>query len=181
MFICEQLIGEIHAEYLARTGQDIPIELGNLEKAKNADCPRIVWTLTGGLFGTTTKIGGPDGVQAQALATFEIWFWFETLELTWNAMANLMAAIRATAYGPNVGYQNFKCPTEIDGKHSERGEAFILTCTLSVPIRIDGTIPATEVAIESVTTDVKLRSDLNALETDPVPGPDIELVIVTNP
>lgn len=175
MFIIEQLIGEIHAEYLARTGEDIPIELGNLAKALTGDCPRIVWTLTGGQFGTTTKIGGPDGVQTQALATFQIWFWFETLELTWNAMANLMAAIRATAYGPNVGYQNFTCPTEVDGKHMDRGEAFILTCTLSVPVRIDGMIPATEVAIASAETNVKLRSDIDGAD------PDIEFVVVTNP
>ncbi len=52
---------------------------------------------------------------------------------------------------------------------------------LNVPIPAQGSVPLTLVTIESLSTDVKLRTDVLALETDPVPAPDIEFVIVTNP
>jgi len=178
-FVPEQIVKEIHAEYSALTKTNICAEFGNLAKAKHADTPRIVWTLTGGQFGASTKIGGPDGVMVQALASFWVWLWFDELEQCWDAMSNLLAAIRRTVYGPNMGLLKFDCPTEIEGRHLDKGEVIVLTLTLSVPIRTDGTVPAQEVELQTHESTVTLESDINA-----PPGDDHELfetVLVTGP
>lgn len=178
-FVCEDIIKAVHQSYADLTGETICVELGNLEKAKNSDTPRIVWTLTGGQFGASTKIGGPDAVLAQALVSFYVWFWFDELEDCWNAMSNMLAAIRRTVYGPNMGLLKFDVPTQIEGRHMEKGQVIVLTVQLSVPLRIDGTIEAIEVQLETHQSTVTLESDLS----DPPPD-DYELfesVLVTGP
>jgi hypothetical protein len=178
-FVIEQIVQEIHVEYSTLTDTSICAEFGNLAKAKNADTPRIVWTLTGGQFGASTKAGGPDGVMAQALASFWVWLWFDDLEQCWNAMSNMLAAIRRTVYGPNMGLLKFDCPTEIEGRHMDKGEVIVLTVTLSVPMRTDGTQLAQEVELQSHESTVTLESDIN---TPPDDDHEIfETVLVTGP
>lgn len=188
MFVLESIISAIHDSYATlnggRTRPDVL--LGNLERAKNADCPRIVWTLQGGNFGSSRLAAAAPPVSAtappagssphyQAEARFWVWIWQVDLETCWNVMVDLLAAIRLTVYGPNMGPQNFQCPTEIEGRHQDRGEVIVLDVVLSVPIPKDGTVPGTETEITSLTTDVKERDLIDGV------NPYIELVIVTNP
>lgn len=149
MFVLEQIIRDISVAYTALTDLDVVVELGNLDKAKNAETPRIVWTLTGGQFGTSQLIGGTHAVMAQALASYWVWFWFDDLETCWNAMSNMLAAIRRTVYGPNLGLLKFDCPTEVEGRHMDKGAVIVLTVTLSVPLPVDGTFPSPEVELTS--------------------------------
>ncbi len=187
-FVLETIIGEIHDNYATLPGGRERPEalLGNLERAKNADCPRIVWTLQGGNFGSARLAASAPAVDAkappegasphyQAEARFWVWIWQVDLETCWNVMVDLLAAIRLTVYGPNMGPQNFQCPTEIEGRHQDRGEVIVLDVVLSVPIPRDGTVPGEEVVITTLTTDVKERDLIDGV------NPDIELVIVTNP
>jgi hypothetical protein len=193
-FILEDIVREVHDEYSALTDTRICAEFGNLEKAKHADTPRIVWTLTGGTFGDTTKIGGPDGGMAKALPTFWVWLWFDDLEQCWNAMVNMCAAIRrvmyappppATEFNPNppapkrFRLVKFDCPSEIEGRHLDKGEVIVMTVELSSEIRLDGTRPASEVTLETHESLVSLESDLD----DPPPDDhqDFEAVLVTGP
>lgn len=171
-WVLEEIIQEVHAAYTALTGDTVCAELGNIEKAKNSDTPRIIWTLTGGQFGASTKIGGPDAVMTQALCNFLVWLWFDDNETCWNAMSNLLSALRSTIYGPNLGLLKFDCPTEIEGRHLEKGSVFILSVTISVPLRVDGTVEPTEIVLESHQSTVTEDSgDLTAFETEIVTGP----------
>lgn len=178
-FVCEDIIKAIHASYAELTGSDVCVEMGNLEKAKNSDTPRIVWTLTGGQFGASTKIGGSDAALAQALANFFVWFWFDELEDCWNAMSNMLAAIRRTVYGPNMGLLKFDVPTQIEGRHMDKGQVIVLSVTLSIPLRVDGTLEAVEVELQTHESTVTLESDLD----DPSPDDHevFESVLVTGP
>lgn len=199
-WVLETIIGEIYDAYEALPGGREPIKrgdaneplLGNLHKARNADCPRVIWVCQGGNFGDkklsaagppVDATSPPEGASPhyQALARFWVWIWQVDLETCWNVMVDLLAATRATVYGPNMGPQNFQCPTEIEGREMHRGELIVLDLVISVPIPRDGTVPVEEVVIDTTTSDVKLRNDLLGLETSPVPGADIELVIVTDP
>ncbi len=173
-FILEEVVGEIQTKYATITGDAaLPVKLGNLEKALKHDVPSVVWTLIGGNFKPSTEIGGVEAAHTQANATFAVWFWFEDLEKTWNAMVNMLAAIRATAYGPNADFQNLQCPSEVDGHVLDRGEAFILSVGLSVPMFLHGTQQQTEVTLEAHEASVT---------TQPAIGdPPTELVIVTGP
>lgn len=168
-FILAEIIEEIHEKFREISKlQAIPVELGNLEKALHGDTPRIVWTLIGGTFRPSTEIGGVAGAQDQALANFAVWLWFDDLEQTWDAMENLRAAIRATAYGPNVDSLNFQCPTEVNGRHIEKGEAFILQIALSVPQRLVGTQEVPEVTLEHHEANVEVRVALDGVVMEPV-------------
>jgi hypothetical protein len=199
-WILETIISEIYDSYEALPGGREPIRrgddgeplLGNIEKARNADCPRVIWVCQGGNFGDPklaasaapvdpTAPAAGSSPHYQALARFWVWIWQVDLETCWNVMVDLIAATRATVYGPNMGPQNFQCPTEIEGREMHRGALIVLDMVLSVPIPRDGTVAVEEVVIATTTTDVKLRNDLLALETDPVPDADIEIVIVTDP
>lgn len=95
-------------------------------------------------------------------------------------MVDLLAAIRLTVYGPNMGPQNFQCPTEIEGRHQDRGEVIVLDVVLSVPIPRDGTVPIEEVAITTIVGSERTRGDLLGLETSPAPAADFDLVVITN-
>lgn len=201
VWVLEQIVSDIYDAYEVLPGGRDPIKrgddgkplFGNIEKARNADAPRVIWVLQGGNFGDPklAAAGPPPSADApaegssphyQALARFNVWIWQVDNETCWNVMVDLLAAMRATVYGTNLGPQNFQCPSEVDPTgDAERGVVFILDVVISVPIPRDGTVAVEEVAINTATTDVKLRNDLLALETDPVPGADIELVIVTNP
>ena len=178
-FVLEQIVNEIHVEYSALTDTNICAEFGNLEKAKHADSPRIVWTLTGGTFGASTKIGTNDAALAQALPSFWVWLWFDDLQQCWEAMANLIAAIRRTVYGPNMGIVKFDCPTEIEGRHMEKGEVIVLTVQLSVPLRVDGTKVAEMFEFTAHESTVTMES---GLEEPPADDHAIfETVLVTGP
>jgi hypothetical protein len=179
VFVLEQIINEIHEAYTELTGTQIVAELGNLAKAENADTPRIVWTLTGGQYGPSTKIGGADAAQAQALASFFVWLWFDDLEQCWNAMANMLAAIRRTVYGPNCQLLKFDVPTQVEGRSLDKGEVIVLTVVLSVPMRVDGTMAAQEFEFENHESTVTMESDL----TNPVTDDHevFETVLVTGP
>lgn len=177
-FILEDIINQIHANYTALTGDTVCAEFGNIQKARNADAPRIVWTLSGGQFGSATKIGGPDAAMAQAFPSFWIWLWFDDLETCWNAMCNVLSAIRTTVYGPNLGLLKFDCPTEVEGRNLEKGAVIVLTVTLSVPLRVDGTVEATEVELDTHSSTV--TEDDGELDDDGNYEP-FETVLVTGP
>jgi len=172
VFILEQIIRDISTAYMTLTGSTVPVELGSLDKAKNADTPRIVWTLTGGQFGSSTKVGGVNAAMAQALASYWVWLWFDDLETCWNAMSNLLSAIRTTTHGPNMGLLKFDCPTEVEGRLLEKGSVIVLTVTLSVPLAVDGTFPSEEVQITShQSTVTEDNGDFVPFETQIVSGP----------
>lgn len=173
-FILETIIGEIHDFYAALPGgRERPeVLLGNSEKARNAEPPRIVWVLQGGQFGDSTLSGGPDGAMAQAIARFQVWIWQADLQACWDVMADLMAAVRKSVYGPNAAFQSFTAPTETQGRDTHLGEVFVLELSISVPIKTEGTVALEEVEIESheatVTAD---DGDEVAFETVIVDGP----------
>ncbi len=199
VWIVKQIIAEIHAAYVALpTGrpslsvdENGDPEIGSIHKARNADTGRTIWVMQTGNFGSPTLAasGPPASADAppeqptphyQALTRFWVFIWQDTQELAWNIMADLLAAMRATVHGPNLGPQNFTFPTELDGRDMEKGSACVLDVVLSIPMPRDGTVPAEEVAIETITGSVRTRGDLLGLETSPVPAPDFDLVIVTN-
>jgi hypothetical protein len=104
MFVLEAIISEIYDAYEALPKGRTPIGrgpdgrplMGNLDAASNGDVPRVVWTLTQGSFGDSRLIGGPDGAQYTALATFAVSIWQEDLETCWNVMVDLLAATRSS-------------------------------------------------------------------------------------
>jgi hypothetical protein len=198
MWILESILEEVYTAYEALPGGRTPlprddhgrIPMGSKEKARNQDY-RVIWMLQTGNFGSATLAGagpppGPDAPPEQAtphyqaLARFWVWIWECDQEAAWNVMVDLLAAMRATVYGPNLGPQNFTYPSELDGHDLERGSLCVLDVTISVPIPRDGSVPGEEVTIETIVGDVRTRGDLLGLETDPVPAPDFDLVVVTN-
>lgn len=193
-FVLEDIIEDIYEAYEALPGGRDPLPrdehgkpiCGNKEKARNASF-RVIWMLQGGTFDTNKLIpiqpkeGDPDGPNYAALCSYWVWIWQDTNEACWKVMVDLLAAARATIYGPRLGALNFTVPTEIDGHELTLGALFVLNITLAVPIPIEGSVATDTATIAGFETAVKLRNDLNGLETDPVPEPDIELVIVTNP
>lgn len=198
-WIVRQIITEIHAAYVALPGGRVPLskdddgnpEIGDIQKCRNADVGRTIWLMQTGNFGSPTLAASAPPVNAntpqegqsphyQALSRFWVWIWQDTQELAWNVMVDLLAAMRATIYGPNLGPQNFTFPTEIEGRDSQKGSLCILDVTISIPMPRDGTVPVEQLTIGSTETSVKWRNDLDGLETSPPPAADIELVIVDN-
>ncbi len=184
MFVLEQLINEIHTAFAilnGAPGAPVPIapEIGANKKPLHGDTPRIVWTLTGGKQGAATKVGGPDANLADALCQFWVWLWFDDMETCWNAMSNMLAAIRSTTYGPNSEFVGFDCPTEESlGGNLEKGSVIVMTVILYLPLRVDGTVPATEVQLESFSTTVTEddgvpddEGNFDPFETQLVTGP----------
>ncbi len=166
------------------------VPLGSIQKTRNADF-RVIWLLQTGNFGDAKLAASapPPSEDAppeqptphyQALARFWVWIWEADQEAAWTVMVDLLAAMRVSVYGPNLGPQNFTFPTELDGKNLERGALCVLDVTISVPIPRDGSVPVEETVLAKAVGNVRTREDLNALETDPVPAPDFDLVIVTN-
>jgi hypothetical protein len=199
VWIVKQIIGEIHAAYVALPTGRPPLsvdengdpEVGNIHKARNADTGRVIWVMQTGNFGDPKLAASapPADENAppeqptphyQALCRFWVWIWQDTQEACWNIMVDLLAAMRATVYGPNLGPQNFTFPTELEGRDMDKGALCVLDVVISVPMPRDGTVPGEEVTIETIEGDVRTRGDLLGLETDPVPAPDFDLVIVTN-
>jgi hypothetical protein len=193
-FVLRQIVEEVHVQYSELTNTNICAEFGNLEKAKHADTPRIVWTLTGGTFGDSTKIGGPDGGMAKALPTFWIWLWFDDLEECWNAMVNMCASIRRVMFAPpppatetnsdppapkRFRLVKFDCPSEIEGRHMDKGEVIVMTVELSSEIRLDGTRPASEVELQSHQSTI--TEDNGILDPDSGEFTAFETAIVTGP
>lgn len=187
MWILEQIISEICDAYdvlpggrepLPRTddGRNAPL-LGNLEKFKNRG-HRVVWTLTSGSFGAATKIGGPEGTAFLAVATFQVWIWQCDLEKCWTVMVDLLAAIRTTVYGPNMGALNFQAPTETDGKHAHDGELLTFAVNIAVPIPLIGSVPEELVPLEA--HESLVTQDNGELDEDGNFTP-FESVLVTGP
>jgi hypothetical protein len=198
-WILESIIGEIYEAYRLLPGgrESLPVDeqgkplLGNIEKARNADAPRVIWVLQGGNFGDAKLAASAPAPSDdappeqptphyQALARFWVWIWQVDKETCWNVMVDLLAAMRSTIYGPNLGPQNFQCPTEVEGRDMQRGDLIVLDVVLSVPIPRDGTVPVEEVAIKRFDGNVRTRADLLGLESVPTPAPDLDLVVVTN-
>ncbi len=198
MWILEQIIEDIYSSYEQLPGGRDPlprddcgrIPLGSIQKTRNQSY-RVIWLLQTGTFGDPKLAAAgpapsPDAPPEQpsphyqALCRFWVWIWQDSQESAWNTMVDLLAAMRATVYGPNLGPLNFSYPTELDGKNIELGSLCVLDVTISVPIPRDGTVAGEQVTVENITGDVRTRGDLLALETDPVPAPDFDLVVVTN-
>ncbi len=190
-FILQTIVGEIYTAYealpggrepLSRDDEGLPM-FGNLEKARNSSVGKVVWMLQGGTTGDALTGGTEENpTKDSALARFSVWMWSRDLQSGWDRMIDLLAAIKQTQYARGLRpLQTFTVPTELEGRHLHLGELYMLDVILNVPIPAQGSVPLTLVTIESLSTDVKLRTDVLALETDPVPAPDIEFVIVTNP
>lgn len=199
-WIVETIIGEIHAAYVALPGGRAPLsvdengkpEIGDIQKARNADVGRVIWVMQTGNFGSPTlaSSAAPADPNAppeqpaphyQALTRFWVWIWQEDQEHAWNVMVDLLAAMRVTVYGPNLGPQNFTFPTELQGRDTWKGSCCVVDVTISIPMPLVGTVPLEEVGIESFVGDVRTRGDLNALQPGPpAPAPDFDLVVVTN-
>lgn len=200
VWIVKQIITGIHAGYVALPGGRAPLsvdengdpEVGNIQKARNADTGRVIWVMQTGNFGSPTlaTAAAPASSTAppeqptphyQALARFWVWIWQDTQEAAWNVMVDLLAAMRATVYGPNLGPQNFTFPTELEGRDMEKGALCVLDVVISIPMPMVGTVPVEEVTIGTYVGNVRTRGDLNALDPGPpTPAPDFDLVIVTN-
>jgi hypothetical protein len=198
-WILESILEDIYSSYESLPGGRAPlprdddgrIPIGSIQKFRNQS-HRVAWILQTFNFGDPklAAAGPPTDPAApapgqsphyQALVRFWVWIWQKDQETAWNVMVDLLAAMRASVYGPNLGPQNGQFPTEIDGHDMELGSLCILDVTISVPMPRDGTVPGPQLEIGSLETDVKLRGDLGGLETTPPPAADIELVIVDNP
>jgi hypothetical protein len=186
MFILEEIIGAIYDSYETLPGGREPIGrdesrrpfMGNLDVAAHGAPPRVVWTLTNGSFGDSKLNGGPEGAHYQALATFAISIWQKDLETCWAVMVDLLAAMRSTVYGPNLGAQNFIATTEREGRHDHDGELLVLTVVLSVPIPIVGTVPETQVELASHESNISLGNEAAVLDDSYV---EIETVVIDGP
>jgi hypothetical protein len=186
MFVLEQIISDIYDAYEALPGGREPIGrsldgrplMGNLDVAAHGAPPRVVWTLTQGSYGDAKIIGGPEGAHYQALATYAISIWQKDLETCWAVMVDLLAAMRSTVYGPNLGAQNFIATTEREGRHDQDGELLILTVVLSVPIPIVGTVPEDQVELASHESNIKLGNEAAVLDDSYV---EIETVVIDGP
>lgn len=184
-FILESIIEEIYVAYenlptgrdpLPRNSEGKPM-LGNLEKYRNAH-HRVVWTLTGGDFNAPTKIGGPDAAAYQAGCKFLVWIWQKDLETCWTVMVDLLAAMRSTIFGPNLGPQTFLAPTETEGRDIHDGEVFVLTVNLSVPIPLEGSVRVTEVALTSHQSTITTGNESAVIDDSYVA---IETVVIAGP
>ncbi len=168
-FVLSEIISEIYNAYEALPGGRAPIgrddlgnpRLGNLEWARNTDYPAIVWMLQSGTFNPAKIIGGENGEMYEANCRVLIKIWQVDLETLWTVMVDLLAAMRATVFGPNLGAQNFIAPTENEGRHEDHGEIFILDVTLSIPIPAVGSVPLTTVILETHTS--LMTEDSNVL------------------
>jgi hypothetical protein len=196
-FVLHEIVSGIYDAYEALPGGRDPLsrdengkpQFGNLEKARHAAVGKTVWMLQGGSFGSkalqstvTTDAEGNETVTPsnyEALCRFIVWCWVPSLEAGWALMTDLLAAIRATPYGPNLGLQNFTVPTELEGRELHAGtELFLIDLTLSVPIADEGSVPITRVELTShestVTEDNGVADedgDFTAFETVIVTGP----------
>lgn len=156
-FILESIIEEIHAAYEALPGGRPPLSrnergkpcMGNLDKAHHGPHFRVVWMLQGGTFNPAKVSQGENGAAYEAACRFLVWIWQEDLESCWAMMVDLLAAMRATVYGINLGAQVFLAPTETEGREMHSGEVFVLDVTLSVPVPLVGSVPTTTVILET--------------------------------
>jgi hypothetical protein len=185
-WILESIVEEIYTAYEALPGGREPLsrdekgkpQFGNLEKARHAAVGKTVWMLQGGNFGSPLLVGGPDGATHMALARFLIWIWEVDHEACWNKMVDLIAAVRATVFGPNMGLTAFTVPTETEGRELHQGEVWILDLTVSVPIPAVGSVPVTTVELESHQSSISMGAEsavldetFTAIETAEVTGP----------
>src|SRR6478736_150894 len=121
MWILEAIIEDIYAAYEKLPGGRDPlprddagrIPLGSIQKTRNQGY-RVIWLLQTGNFGDPklAAAGPPPSADAppeqpsphyQALARFWVWIWEKDQEAAWNVMVDLLAAMRASVYGPNLG------------------------------------------------------------------------------
>jgi len=196
-WILSDIVEDIYAEYEALPGGRAPLsrddndkpQFGNIEKAKHAAVGKTVWMLQAGTFGSpklnatvTTNAEGIETVEPnayEALVRFLVWMWVPDHVSGWNQMVDLIAACRASVYGPNLGLQNFTVPTELEGRELHAGtEVYILDLTISVPIPAEGSVAITRVPLEShestVTEDdgtTDVDGNFEAFETVIVTGP----------
>lgn len=196
-FVLHTIVENIYAAYEALPGGREPLsrddngrpQFGNLEKARHAAVGKTVWMLQGGNFGSsklqatvTTDADGTETVTPsdyEALCRFLVWCWVPSLEAGWALMTDLLAATRATVYGPNLGLQSFTVPTEIEGRQLHGGtELFVLDLTLSVPIAAEGSVPIKRVPLESHESTV---TEAAGLDTEDLSFEAFETVVVTGP
>ncbi len=194
-FILQTIVSEIYDAYEALPGGREPLsrdergrpQFGNLEKAKHAAVGKTVWMLQTGTFGSPLLNGTEESPKSyDALVRFLIWMWVPDLQTGWDRMVDLIAAIRATIYGPNLGLQGFTIPTEVEGRVLHAGtEVFVLDLTLSVPIPEVGSAPTTLVTIEShestITEDNGIRVDGGGNPSEDGDFVAFETVVVTGP
>lgn len=187
MFILHEIVSGIYDAYDTLPGGRLPIKrddeglpmFGNLEKAKNGEPGKIVWMLQGGNFGSPLIQGTEENpAKDAALTRFLVWIWAKTLESGWWEMVDIIAAIKRTQYGRGLGLNAFTVPTELEGRHLQHGELYVLDLTLNVPIPFEGSVPLPQATIEShqstVTEDngeADEDGDFTAFETVIVTGP----------
>lgn len=205
-FVLHDIVENIYTAYetlpggrqpLSRDENGLP-QFGNLEKARHAAVGKTVWMTQMGTFGSpllnATVVKNADGVPTgetepnayDALVRFIVWMWVPSLEVGWNQMVDLIAAIRNTVYGPNLGLQNFTIPTELEGRELHAGtELFLLDLQISVPIPAAGSVPLTQVPLEShestVTEDDGVRVDGDGNPDEDGDFEAFETVVVTGP
>lgn len=196
-FVLHTIVENIYAAYEALPGGREPLSrdenglpaFGNLEKARHAAVGKTVWMLQGGSFGAkalqatvSTDAEGNETITPssyEALCRFLVWCWVPSLEAGWNLMTDIIAAIKSTTYGPNLGLQNFTIPTELEGRELHAGtELFVLDLTLSVPIAAEGSVPVTRVEITSHESTV---TEAHGIDTEDVDFTAFETVVVTGP
>lgn len=199
-FILSDIIADIYTAYdelpgprrtpLSRDENGKP-QLGNIEKARHAEVGKTVWMLQSGNFGSpklnATVVLDAEGVPTgetepnsyDALVRFLVWMWVPDLETGWKQMVDLIAAIRNTVYGPNLGLQNFTIPTELEGRELHGGtEVYVLDLILSVPIPAEGSVPLTQVPLESHESTV---TEAAGVDTEDLNFDAFETAVVTGP
>ena len=195
-FILHTIVSGIYDAYEALPGGREPLsrdddgnpQFGNLEKARSSAVGKTVWMLQSGNFGSallTVSTVSPEGeaedstAAYQALCRFLVWMWVPDLQTGWTQMVDLVAAMRSTVYGPNLGLQNFTIPTELEGRVLHAGtEVFVLDVTLSVPIPTEGSVEPTRVPLESHQSTI--TEDDGTTDVDGNYAP-FETVVVTGP
>lgn len=195
MFVLHEIVSNIYDAYEALPGGREPLsrderglpQFGNLEKAKHAAVGKTVWMLQQGNFGSPLLRGTEEEPKSyDALVRFLVWMWVPTLADGWSQMVDLIAAIRQTVYGPNLGLQGFTIPTELEGRVLHAGtEVYVIDLTLSVPIPEVGSVPTTLVTIEShestITEDSGIRVDGDGNPSEDGDFVAFETVVVTGP
>jgi hypothetical protein len=157
-FILHDIVSGIYDAYEQLPGGRDPIKrdenglpmFGNLAKAEHGSPGKIVWMLQGGNFGSPLLAGTEESpAKDAALARFLVWIWSATLESGWWEMVDIIAAIKSTNYGRGLTLNSFIVPTEVEGRHLQHGELYVLDVTLNVPIPSEGSKPLELVTIES--------------------------------
>ncbi len=147
----EQLLTDIHAK-LDTLQQPIPWVFGRIKRNELQKHPAISWVEPGGDFGGPQKIGGIEGDIGTLVPSLEVQIWGADREACRAILLNLVRAVRATAYGPNVEWLDYTQVNETTGEYAKHGWQLTARIALKLPIKVEQVPTADLQQFDHVTT-----------------------------